>query len=205
VTSLERSPRGIRLHTQAGTTLDCSGVILAVPAYAAATLVASLSSAAAPVLAAIPYHPSTNVSIAFRREQITHALDASGFATAPAVTGPVRACTFASSKFPGRAPDGYALLRAFVTTSSRDAATVALATLAPILGIRGAPLWSRTFSWSQGIPRYGVAHRDDVAAVRQALARSAPLALAGAGYDGAGVSACVRSGRNAARELLARV
>jgi len=40
--------------------------------------------------------------------------------------------------------------------------------------------------------------------VRGQLGYLAPLDVAGAGFDGAGVSACVRSGREAARRVLGR-
>src|SRR2546427_6837579 len=50
-------------------------------------------------------------------------------------------------------------------------------------------------------PRYAAQHAARVARVRERLARLAPIAIAGAGCDGAGVSACVRSGREAAREV----
>ena len=74
--------------------------------------------------------------------------------------------------------------------------------LARILAIRGEPLWSRTFSWARGLPRYHGRHREHIHEIRNRLTRLPPLAIAGAGYDGAGVSACVRSGRMAARAIL---
>src|SRR3989442_14210058 len=79
------------------------------------------------------------------------------------------------------------------------------AELAAILGIEGDPLWTRAFYWTRGLPRYPRGHAERVAAVRDRLTRLAPLAIAGAGFDGAGVSACVRSGREAARWVLERV
>src|SRR5438105_2241372 len=86
-----------------------------------------------------------------------------------------------------------------------DPAVAAHAELAPILGISGGPLWSRAFTWPRGLPRYRSGHAGHVAAVRERLARLPPLAIAGAGFDGAGVSACVKSGREAARLVLDRL
>ena len=205
ITALHVSRNGARLSATGGMTLECSGVVLAIPSYAAAPLVAALDTTARRALEAIPYHRSANVSLAYRRDQVAHRLEASGFATLPATPGFVRACTFASSKFPGRAPTDHVLLRAFVGSSPGDPRAAAHAALQPILGIEGAPLWTRAFEWPRGIPRYGPGHREEVAAVRRRLAAAAPVVLAGAGYDGAGISACVRSGRAAARELLARL
>jgi oxygen-dependent protoporphyrinogen oxidase len=117
----------------------------------------------------------------------------------------VRACTYAWRKYPKRAPDGHALLRAFVGPADGDPGAIAHAELAPILGLVGAPLWTRAFHWPRGLPRYQRGHAERVAAVRERLARLAPLAIAGAGFDGAGVSACVRSGREAAKLVLRRL
>jgi oxygen-dependent protoporphyrinogen oxidase len=205
VTAIAPTERGVRLSATGGMSLECAGVVLAVPAYAAASLVGALDATARHTLEAIPYHPSANVSLAYRREHVRHPLDASGFATAAGAAGAVRACTFASSKFPGRAPDGHVLLRAFVTPEQRHPATAAHQTLAPVLGISAPPLWTRTFSWSRGIPRYRTGHEERVATARRRLARFGAIALAGGGYDGAGVSNCVRSGRVAARDVLARL
>src|SRR5207247_1469518 len=82
---------------------------------------------------------------------------------------------------------------------------LAHAELASLLGIAGAPLWTRAFRWPRGLPRYEAHHAARVARVRERLARLAPIAIAGAGCDGAGVSACVRSGREAAREVVRRL
>ena len=204
LTAVAPARGGLRLEGSAGP-VDCAAAILTLPAFAAAPIVAPLDAAAGEVLASIRYHRSANVSLAYRRDQIAHALDCAGFASDPADDGIVRACTFASSKFPGRAPRDHALLRAFVTAAGTDLEQAAHRALAPILGITGAPLWAKTFEWERGIPRYDTDHDSRVAAARRRLAGIGPIALAGAGYDGAGVSACVRSGRTAARELLRRL
>jgi oxygen-dependent protoporphyrinogen oxidase len=205
ITSIAPAAGGFRLSVNGGTSLECGGVILAVPAYAAAPLIAALDAPARAVLESVRYHTSVNVSLAYRRDQVAHALDAAGFATAPGDTGVVRACTFASSKFAGRAPRDHVLLRAFLRPDAADPASAAHAALARILEIAGEPLWAREFVWRRGIPRYAADHAERVAEARRRLGRVGPIALAGAGYDGAGVSACARSGRAAARELLGRL
>jgi oxygen-dependent protoporphyrinogen oxidase len=96
-------------------------------------------------------------------------------------------------------------VRAFVGPVEGDPAALAHAELAAILGVTGSPLWSRAFHWVRALPRYKPEHARRLAAVRERLDRFAPLALAGAGFDGAGVSACVKSGREAARRMLERL
>jgi oxygen-dependent protoporphyrinogen oxidase len=86
-----------------------------------------------------------------------------------------------------------------------DPGAIAHAELATILEIESAPLWTRAFHWPRVLPRYQPGHAERVAVVRERLTRLAPLAIAGSGFDGAGVSACVRSGREAARQVIERL
>jgi oxygen-dependent protoporphyrinogen oxidase len=198
-----RGGAGWRVALTGGSAHEAEGVVLAIPAYAAGRLLEQIGVAGARTLADVVYAPSVTVSLAYRADQVGRPLEGSGFVTRQGVT--LRACTYASSKFPGRAPDGHVLLRAFLAPADGDPGKLAHAELAAILGIRGAPLWSRAFHWTRGLPRYREHHGVAVAAVRGRLARFAPLAICGAGYDGAGVSACVRSGRTAGTEVLRRL
>ncbi len=120
------------------------------------------------------------------------------------VVSALRACTYSSNKFAGRAPAGHALLRAFLLPVERPDG-VAHEGLAAILGVTGEPLWTRMHSRARGLPRPAGDHAARLATIRERLARRAPLALAGAGYEASSVSACVRSGRAAGREILRRL
>ncbi len=195
--------KGPRWHVAitGGSAHDADGVVLALPAYSAGRLLEAVGVAGGRALGEVVYAPSITVSLAYRAEQMKGPLQGAGFVVASPVH--LRACTYASQKFPDRAPDGHLLLRAYLAPIDGDPALAAHAQLAEILGIRGEPLWSRVFYWNRGLPRYRAHHAQHVATVRRRLSRLPPLAIAGAGYDGAGVSACVRSGREAAR-LIAR-
>ncbi|MGH7700156.1 MAG: protoporphyrinogen/coproporphyrinogen oxidase [Gemmatimonadales bacterium] len=194
---------GFRLSVTGGSALTGAAVILAVPAWRAAHLLRGLAPSAASLLGDIRYVPSLTVSLAYRAEQIGAPLAGTGFVVQPDAGIPVRACTYASLKFPGRAPRGHVLLRAFLSPGTGGPGPLAHRTLAPILDIRGEPLWSRAYEWPRAIPFYGPEHAAQLAEVRRRLAGLGKIVLAGAGYDGAGVSSCVRSGREAASSLLA--
>src|SRR5207237_8068475 len=112
--------------------------------------------------------------------------------------------TYPWVKCPGRAPPGYAWLRAFLEPADGDPAALAHGELATVLGVSGMPLWSRVFHWRRGLPRYKPGHAERVAHVRERLARLAPLDIAGAGFDGVGVSVCVESGREAGKRVRGR-
>jgi oxygen-dependent protoporphyrinogen oxidase len=201
VTGIAPVRAGWRVTVTGGSAHEADGVVLALPAYAAGRWLEQIGVPEARVLGEVVYAPSVTVSLAYRADQIGRPLEGTGF-----VGGvPLRACTYTSSKFAGRAPDGHVLLRAFLAPADGDPSQLAHAELAAILKIRGMPLWSRAFHWTRGLPRYRDHHAKHLAAGRARLGRLAPLAICGAGYDGAGVSACVRSGREAATEILRRL
>ena len=205
VAGLAPEGSGWRIAITGGSAHDADAVVLAAPAYVAGRLLEMVGVMHARTLAAVVYSPSVTVSLAYRESQLAHRLpEGAGFVVSPDAAGQVRACTFSSAKFPGRAPQGSVLLRAFLTPGDGDPAARAHPELGAILGIRGEPLWSRAFQWARGLPRYRTRHREHLAETRRRLDRLPPLALAGAGYDGAGVSACVRSGREAGR-LIAQL
>ena len=216
VAGLTRAGDRWRIAITGGSTRETDGIVLALPAYAAGRLLESVGVTHARALAEVTYLPSVTVSLAYRADQLGSPMSGAGFVVDPNIVGAqhaaplpnhaplhLRACTYASAKFPGRAPAGHVLLRAFLAPGDGDPANAAHTQLAAILGLRGEPLWSRAFHWPRGLPRYHAPHRDHLSEVRHRLTRLPPIAIAGAGYDGAGVSACVRSGREAGR-LIAR-
>jgi len=205
VAGLTRAGRGWRVAVTGGSAHDADAVVLALPAYAAGRLLETIGVTHARALAQVVYVPSITVSLAYRAEQVTTPLQGAGFVVdSQNASARIRACTYSSQKFPGRAPNGYVLLRAYLPSIDGDPADLAHTQLAAILNIRGAPLWSRAFYWTRGLPRYRAHHREHLEEVRRRLRRLPLIAIAGAGYDGAGVSACVRSGR-AAGLLIAQL
>ena len=110
VSAISPSARGYRLTLPGGSAVDADGVILALPVFAAARLLAALGLSPARALGEVVYQPSVTVSLAYRSDQLGKPLEGTGFVAA--APGAVRACTYASAKYPGRAPAGHMLLRA---------------------------------------------------------------------------------------------
>ncbi len=202
VAGLIRDGKGWRIPITGGSTHDADAVVLALPAYSAGRLLEAVGVRHARALAEVVYAPSVTVSLVYHDVQLSNRLEGAGFVVESPTQ--LRACTYASAKFPRRAPPGQVVLRAYLAPGDDDPAQMAHAQLTTILGIRGEPLWSRVFYWNRGLPRYRARHGEHVADVRERLKRLPPIAIAGAGYDGAGVSACVRSGRTAGR-LIAQL
>ncbi|HEV7730837.1 MAG TPA: protoporphyrinogen oxidase [Candidatus Binatia bacterium] len=195
-----------RVHA-VGETLDADAVIVTTPAPIAGHLLAPLDAVLGRELADVAYASSATVTLGFRTSDVPHALPGFGFVVPFSEHRALLACTFASRKFAGRAPEGHELIRAFVGGARRpdmavldDDALVATVRdeLRVLLGIAAAPVLVRTQRYVQAMPQYAVGHLDRVAAIDAHMATLPGLALAGAAYRGVGIPDCVRSGEAAA-------
>jgi oxygen-dependent protoporphyrinogen oxidase len=210
-----RDGRGARrwlLRTGGGETVEADGVCLALPAYASARLMRGVDDGLAEELEAIPYASTATVNLAYERAAIPHPLDGFGFVVPFVERRATLACTFSSVKFAGRAPEGTALLRAFVGGALQpemfalDEARMVEAVrrdLRELLGVSAPPLFAHVEKWPRSMAQYHLGHTERVARIRASLLRHAALALCGNAYEGAGLPDCVRSGERAAETLYA--
>ena len=79
-----------------------------------------------------------------------------------------------------------------------------LSDLEQTMGITVRPLETRISRWPRSFPQYAPGHSKQVAKAESLLAPDG-IFLAGAGYHGIGVPACIASGRNAAHAALCHV
>lgn len=132
----------------------------------------------------------------------------SGFLVPASEPGLITAVTQYSRKWAHRRPDGLTLIRCSVGRYSdrrfeylddTDLVATITAELSQLTHSHGAPSAWRVDRWSGGFPQYRRGHLDRVAQARRALvAHGSQIAIAGAGYDGIGIGACIASGRRAA-------
>ncbi len=186
-------------------------VILAVPAGVAAKLLSTCNSELSAELAAINYSSSITVGLAYDREVRQSLPPGFGFLVPRSEGKRLLAATFVHNKFPHRAPADRALLRCFFAGSSAeniwqlsdDAITTIVRTeLQQILGLRAAPLFARVYKWKSAMAQYGVGHLDRLDRIERLRQQLPGLALAGNAFRGIGVPDCVRSGQDAAKQLL---
>lgn len=122
------------------------------------------------------------------------------------------ACTFLNQKFPHTAPDGAILLRAFFGGSSAprllehdDDALIRLARtqMECYLGEMPEPSVALIRRWPNSLPLYEVGHAARMAELDSRIAKISHLRLIGNAYRGVGLPDLIRSGRAAAREIVA--
>jgi oxygen-dependent protoporphyrinogen oxidase len=199
------------LILDSGESLQADGVILATPAYVTADLVSKLDPEMASALRAIPYSSTATVSVAYPLSDVPRPLDGYGYVIPSAEGHDILACTWTSSKFPHRAPEGYGLIRAFIGRAGQESALektdeelvrLVRDELRAVLGITAGPLLHRVFRWPKAMPQYTLGHLDRLAVIDKRLAEHPGLYLAGNGYRGIGIPDCIASGEAAATQAL---
>jgi oxygen-dependent protoporphyrinogen oxidase len=140
--------------------------------------------------------------------------DGFGFVVPKIERRQILAGSFASEKFPGRAPSGDILVRVFIGGAlapelaelpEDELKSIAHRELGELLQITSPPLWSDVARWRASMPQYAVGHLQRVAAIETRVATIPGLALAGNAYRGVGIPQCIRSGELAAETITAQI
>jgi oxygen-dependent protoporphyrinogen oxidase len=209
VRALARTAGGWRLllgPAPAPLTDDVDAVVLAVPARAASRLLAGVHPDAAAAVATLDYASVALVAMAFPPD--TPLPELSGFLVPAGAGTLVKAATFVTRKWP-HLRRGPVVVRASLGRIGEerrlhpDDTALTVQAHAEFGALLGSDLPPPAASWVQrwggGLPQYRVDHLERVAAARAALGPG--LAVAGAGYDGVGIPACVASGETAADDV----
>lgn len=195
-----------------GHTVQAGAVILSVPAYAAANLLRGFDTTLAGLCDGVPYASTATVAFGYRRDQVRHPLNGTGFVVPRVERNPLLAATWVTSKWPGRAPEGHVLLRAFLgggrdprrlDRSDDELIATAREALEDTLDIDGEPIFARLFRWTRQSPQYEVGHQQRVAAIEQRLPSIPGLFLAGSGFRAIGIPDCIADARETAARAAA--
>jgi oxygen-dependent protoporphyrinogen oxidase len=189
-----------------GSVVEAAACVVATPAGAAARILNEVAPAAAGELGAIVHAPAAVVALAYPSEALAGLPAGTGFVTA-GDGRLVRACTWSSAKWEHLRGDP-TIVKAFVgragapppALGDRELAAAVHRELARALALRHPPVDLRVQRFSAAIPQYFVGHLARVDRIEAALPPH--IAVAGASYRGAGLGACVRSGRAAADRVL---
>jgi protoporphyrinogen/coproporphyrinogen III oxidase len=214
VNGLIKEGPGYRLLLDDGQSLAADALVLAVPAYIAAHLVADLEPEAADALASIRYVSTGTISLAYRSEDVALP-EGFGLVIPRSENRPINAVTLTSTKFDHRAPHDHVLLRVFFG-GSRSPQTMDLDDdklsslvrdeLAALLGIDARPMFRRIFRWPRANPQYDVGHLALVEAIESSLPDG--LFVTGSPYRGIGIPDCVHQAQQTAEKtataLMAR-
>jgi len=203
---------GLRREADGALVLECErgaehfelctrSVVLAVPAYEAARIVARIAPDVVAALEAIVYPPVATVASCYRRTDVAHPLDGFGFLAPRKESPPILGCLFSSSMFTGRADSSTILLTTFVggvrsaPLALKSEEEIGAAVSAALQGYLGArqPLWQVVTRWPQAIPQYTLGHLQRIAAVERAEAAAPGLCFCANWRGGVSVADCIKS------------
>ncbi len=195
--------------------VPADAVVLAGPPSQSAGIVDSLDGALARSLGGIASAPLCVLCLGYEAEAVRRqrgSLDGFGFLV-PRGQGPrILGALWESSIFPNRAPGGRVLLRVMlggahnpeaIDLSDDGLMQVVRDDLSRTMGLGLAPSFVRIFRYPLGIPQYTVGHADRLDEIEAGLARHPGLFVAGNGYRGVSMNACIADAGPMAERVLA--
>ncbi len=211
VESLAPSGHGTWVVTTQGHTQEVEKVVLAIQPSKMRPLLKSLDPNWDNLLEKIPAHDSATLNLGFRRQDVGHPLNGFGFVVPSKEKRLIVGCTFASQKFPGRAPEGTVLLRVFL---GADAVAVAqkegeealledvLIELSPLLKLHYRPMVHHLSLYTSSMSYYRPGHADLVENLLKKVSETKGLYLAGNGLKGIGIPDAIAAGECVADKIF---
>ena len=182
---------------------EADSVILTTPSYISSSIIETTNEKIANLLSSIKYASMAFALFAFPSREV-RPFDGSGFLVAKSEGLLMTACSWSSSKWEhlndqeatfvrvsaGRADDD----RAF-NLDDEELTSALLEELTRIVDIQATPIESQVIRWPRSFPQYEVGHSDKVNQIQKLLRDEAPgIFVAGAAFNGLGLSACIRDG-----------
>jgi oxygen-dependent protoporphyrinogen oxidase len=194
-----------------GETIDADAVMFATPAKLSADFLEPIAPKVAKLLNQIKYVSTATVTLAYKKEGFSHPLNGFGFVVPRTEGRKILACTWTSSKFPHRTPDGYVMLRCFVGGALKEnlaeqekeaIATMVKKELADLMDIHQEPEICKVFHNKKSNVQYLVGHANLIESVQQELQAYDGLFLTGSAYTGIGIPDCIQNGTRTAQAAI---
>ncbi len=198
---LSRAGTTWQLTLAGGGTVAAEQVVVASPAWKAATLLRDLDADLAAAVASIPSAPVAVVCLGFHAAALQHVQRGFGFLVPGGEKLPILGTLFDTWVFPNRSDADHVLLRTMLggardpdalDASDTTLAERALSTLRQLVGQRGDPQMLFVVRHTRGIPQYPVGHGETLRRIDDALLRHPGLFLAGNSYRGIAMNACIK-------------
>lgn len=175
-------------------------VVFATPTDVTGKLLTQLDPSFEAYLTTIEYAAVAVVSLGYAKKDVGHSLDGFGFLVPRSAGLRILGTVWNSSLFPGRAPEGHALLTTFVggatdpsaaKLSSEELSSLVHREIAPLLAIKSAPTFCNVTIWPRALPQYNLGHADRLASINKKLERLPGIFLTGNYLRGPAIGACV--------------
>ena len=181
-------------------TLSCEHLVVATPPDTAGGLLAALEPAFQAQLSAIEFAAVAVVSLGYPKQDIARDVNGFGFLVPRSSGLRLLGTVWNSSLFPGRAPEGHALLTSFVggatdpaaaKLSHEELASLVHGEISGLLSMKTTPVFSNVTSWPRALPQYNLGHGERLTTVANSCLRLPGLWLAGNYLRGPAIGSCV--------------
>lgn len=208
VRAIEPEGHGYRVVASTGEAWRVDAVVLAVPAAVAARSLIPLGEAAAE-LTRVRTASVATVVVGYDRDAARR-LTGTGLLVPSTSPHLLKAATYLSAKwshlaagptFLVRLSAGRADDRRVDDLDDTDLVDRLHADLAALTGLSQRPLSALVHRWQDTMPQLEVGHAERIARIRDRLV-GRRVVLAGASYDGVGITSCLGSARRAAEQIL---
>ena len=188
----------------------CELLVIATPARAASSFIAPISDELSGLLDEIDYPPLAIISLAYDESTVMTKLDGFGFLVPPSEQMNILGCVWNSSLFEGRAPEGKALVTAFIggarnpdaaRLADDDLGSMAHRELQRVLGISSAPQVVTITRYERSIPQYNLGHFARVLKIEALLAGLPRFRIIGNYLHGVSTGDCIKEADRVAREI----
>jgi protoporphyrinogen/coproporphyrinogen III oxidase len=189
-------------------------VVVATPAYVAATLLGRISSALSQALSSIAYAPVAVIAAGYHLRQFGMPLDGFGFLVPRREQVRTLGTIWNSSLFPGRAPGGMVSLTSFaggatdaeiVSRGEDEIAHIIERENGKLLQISGPPVTTSVWRHLRALPQYNLGHGHLVETVRGSTRETPGLFFTGNYLEGPSVGMCVEQSIRTADQVATYV
>ncbi len=208
ILGISRSASGSKwIIRHAAGNYEADKICLSLSAPASAKLLQACDPELSSKLSSIDYESVATIHFAYNEDQVAHLRQGFGFVVPRTENSSIMACTFVDKKYPGRAPRGKVLLRAFAggaygkaTLAQDDMALIASVQkdLEVLLGIQGRPLFTSLKRYPSAMPQYGLNH-DEIVKYLTDRGVVQGLYFTGSAYRGTGIPDCIHEAEDTAQ------
>ncbi len=190
--------------------VSAQSLVLATPTDVTGKLLSRLDSSFESLLTSIEYAAVAVVSLGYGKNDTGHSLNGFGFLVPRSASLRVLGSVWNSSLFPGRAPEGHALLTSFVggitdpaagKLKPEELASLVHREISALLSMKNEPVFSNVTIWPRALPQYNLGHSERLATVAKACSRFPGLWLTGNYLRGPAIGSCVDQALAVAEEV----
>jgi oxygen-dependent protoporphyrinogen oxidase len=206
----EAAGGGYVLTLRDGSRIAAPCLLMATPPAVTAALLRAVDRELSRLCARIRSASVVTIALGYARSAIRHPLNGAGVVVPRREGRSIRALSWVSSKWEGRAPAGHVLLRAYAggmadpgaIDRGDDAILAAVRRdVECLVGATGEPELTRIYRWRDATPQLEVGHAELMGQIARRLVDRPGLAITASGFRGTGIADCVSDARHQAGRI----